>query len=515
MSSVAHPAHYTDLCKLLTQVGTITSISHLLNWDQETYMPPAAAAQRAEQIAFISALAHEKATSRDIGDLIGTCELDRSLNSIASSPESRNIREMRRDYDHATRIPTDLVADLARTGSQAQEVWKEAREKSDFALFEPWLEKMISRTRRKAEYLGVPPGGELYDALLDQYEPGATAKQIEGIFTPLAARLSALVKELNASGKKPSDAPLNVTIPAAQQHEVGQFVLRAMGFDFEAGRLDTTAHPFCSGIAAGDTRLTTRYREQHWSDALYGTMHEGGHGLYDQGLPKRPPLLGTPLSSDISLGIHESQSRMWENFVGRGREFWQWLLPHARKMTASADGRSPLDGFTPDQVYSAVNTATPSLIRVEADEATYNLHVLIRFNIERGLISGAIKVRDLPGEWNAAYKKYLGMDVPDARRGCLQDVHWAFGLIGYFPTYTLGNLYCAQLWETINHQIPDLSAHMSRGDFIPLKQWLNINIHAHGKRYRAGELCEMLTGKPLGADPLLRHLEGKLRPIYK
>ena len=184
-------------------------------------------------------------------------------------------------------------------------------------------------------------------------------------------------------------------------------------------------------------------------------------------------------------------------------------------MTAGADGRSPLDGFTPDQVYSAVNTATPSLIRVEADEATYNLHVLIRFNIERGLISGAIKVRDLPGEWNAAYKKYLGVDVPDARRGCLQDVHWAFGLIGYFPTYTLGNLYCAQLWETINQQIPDLSAHMSRGDFTQLKKWLNTNIHSHGKRYRAGELCEMLTGKPLGADPLLRHLEGKLRPIYK
>ena len=319
MSSPAHPAHYTNLCALLTEVGTITSIAHLLNWDQETYMPPAAAAQRAEQIAFISALAHDKATSHAIGDLIGDCERDHSLTATSTNADARNIREMRRDYDHATKIPTDLVADLARTGSQAQEVWKEAREKSDFALFEPWLEKMISLTRRKAECLGVPPGGELYDALLDQYEPGATAKQIEGIFTLLAARLSALVKELNASGKKPSDAPLNVTIPAAQQHEVGQFVLRAMGFDFDAGRLDTTAHPFCSGIAAGDTRLTTRYREQHWSDALYGTMHEGGHGLYDQGLPKRPPLLGTPLASDISLGIHESQSRMWENFVGRGR----------------------------------------------------------------------------------------------------------------------------------------------------------------------------------------------------
>jgi carboxypeptidase Taq len=509
------PTHYTQLCALLTEVGTITSISALLNWDQETYMPPSGAGQRAEQIAFVSALAHEKATSKRIGDLIAQCEQDKTLTAIASSPEARNIREMRRDYDHATRIPTDLVAELARTGSQAQEVWKDARAKNDFAMFEPWLEKMVSLTRRKAECLGVPKGGELYDALLDMYEPGATAAQIEAIFTPLAARLGALVKDLNSSGRKPSDAPLHVTIPATNQHELGQFVLRAMGFDFEAGRLDTTAHPFCSGISAGDTRLTTRYREQHWTDALYSTMHEGGHGLYDQGLPKRPPLLGTPLASDISLGIHESQSRMWENFVGRGREFWQWLLPHTRKMTANGDGRSPLDGFSAEQIYAAVNTATPSLIRVEADEATYNLHVLIRFNIERGLISGSLKVRDLPAEWNRSYKQHLGVDVPDNSRGCLQDVHWAFGLIGYFPTYTLGNLYCAQLWETINAQIPDLSSRMARGDFAALKTWLNTNIHAHGKRYRAGELCEMLTGKKLGADPLLRHLEGRLKPLYK
>jgi carboxypeptidase Taq len=243
-------------------------------------------------------------------------------------------------------------------------------------------------------------------------------------------------------------------------------------------------------------------------------MHEAGHGLYDQGLPKTPALYGTPLSHDISLGIHESQSRMWENFVGRSREFWQWLMPHAKRLTASG-GPSPLQSYSADEMYAAVNNARPSLIRVEADEATYNLHVLIRFRLERALIAGSIKVKDIPGEWNAAYKRYLGVDVPDNKRGCLQDVHWSFGLIGYFPTYTLGNLYCAQLWETINNAIPDLKKKMAHGEFGPLKTWLNTNIHAHGKRYRAGELCEMLTGKPLGPEPLMRHLEGKLKPLFK
>ena len=510
------PVHYALLCKQLSEVATVSSISSLLSWDQETYMPPAGAGQRAEQVSFISALAHERATSARIGDLIGACEQDHALTAVATSPEARNIREMRRDFDHATKIPTELVAELARVGSQAQECWKQAREKSDFAMFQPWLEKMVALTRRKAECLGVPNGGELYDALLDIYEPGASAAQLEGIFTPLAERLSALVKDLNTNGKQPSNAPLRVSVDPARQHDVGQFVLRAMGFDFNAGRLDTTTHPFCSGISAGDTRLTTRYREQSWTDALYGTMHEGGHGLYEQGLPKNNGVYGTPLASDISLGIHESQSRMWENFVGRSREFWQWLLPQAKKMTAgSAGGPSPFDAFTPDQLYAAVNTATPSLIRVEADEATYNLHVLIRFRIERALIAGTLRVADVPGEWNSSYKRYLGVDVPDHKRGCLQDVHWSFGLIGYFPTYTLGNLYCAQFWETIQKQMPDLNAQMSRGEFGPLRHWLNTNIHAHGKRYRAGELCQMLTGQPLSADPLMRHLEGKLRPLYK
>lgn len=500
---------YDDLLARLKAVETIESVGSLLGWDQETYMPPAAANHRAEQQALLSSLAHERAIDARVGELLRMCENDKNLVGDGTTRAGVNLREIRRDYDRRTKLPTSLVAELARVGSQAQEVWKEARAKSDFVMFAPWLEKMMDLTRQKARCYGAPPGGELYDALLDEYEPGVNARRIEAIFTPLAQRLSTLVRELTSAKHKPGTGVLNVHIDPSHQHQLGQSVLKAMGFDFDAGRLDTTTHPFCSGMAPGDTRLTTRYREQSWTDALYSTMHEGGHGLYEQGLPKAEHF-GTPLAGSISLGVHESQSRMWENFVGRSREFCQWIWPLAKTAGAGA-----LDKFSDSDLFGAVNTVQPSLIRVEADEATYNLHVMVRFQLERRLINGDLKVSDLPREWNQAYKQLLGVDVPNDAKGCMQDVHWAFGLVGYFPTYTLGNLYAAQLWETINASIPDLRSRMTRGDFAPLKHWLNTHIHAHGRRYRAAELCEKLTGKPLTADPLMRHLEGKLRPLYR
>ena len=511
-------SRYLELCRLQHEAATLGSIGSLLNWDQETYMPSKGAGHRSDQQAVVARLHHERATSPRIGELLGECELDKSL-MAEGSITAADLREMRRDYDLATKLPGDLVADLAKVGSQAQEAWKVARGRNDFAMFQPWLEKMMHLTRRKAECYAAGKSGELYDALLNEYEPGITAAEIEGIFRPLRDRLSGLVKDLAASGRKIDTSPLSAKIDPAKQHEFGQHVLSAMGFDFDAGRLDTTTHPFCSGMAPGDTRLTTRYREQHFTDALYSSMHEAGHGLYEQGLPKDAvvegaPAFGRPIANSISLGIHESQSRMWENFVGRSREFWSWALPLADRMFAPAGGKSPVAGIGVDQIYAAVNTATPSLIRVEADEATYNLHVMLRFELERGLISGRLAVKDLPGEWNRLFKQYLGLDVPDDARGCLQDVHWSFGLIGYFPTYTLGNLYAAQLWETIQQVIPDLKGKLGRGEFLPLKQWLNTNIHMHGRRYTATDLCKRVTGKPLSADPLMRHLEGKLRPLY-
>jgi carboxypeptidase Taq len=501
--------HYSDLCRLQREVATLGSIGALLGWDQETYMPHAGAGARAEQQELLSTIAHQRKTDRKIGELIAACENNGVMK--AGGPIAASVREMRRDYDLATKLPTELVAELAKTTSLAQEAWKDARARDDFKSFEPWLEKVLALTRRKAECYGPPSqaaGGELYDALLEEYEPGATAKQIEGVFTPLQARLSKFVAELTTSKKQPEDVLKGIKIPEAQQHAFAMDVLKAIGFDLNAGRLDTTAHPFCSGFGYGDTRLTTRYNTSSCVEPLSSTMHEAGHGMYEQGLPKDKHF-GEPLSEAISLGIHESQSRMWENFVGRSKPFWAWALPVMKKHFGK-----PVEHVTLEQIVGVVNKVQRSFIRVEADEATYNLHVMLRFGLERDLISGRLKVADLPGEWNRRFKELLGLEVPSNKLGCLQDVHWSFGLIGYFPTYTLGNLYAGQFWETIRAAIPDLDVQMAKGEFGALKKWLNENIHQHGRRYRAGELCEKVTGKKLTADPFMRYLEGKLRPMY-
>jgi len=505
--------HYPELHALLRESALLNSVSSLLDWDQETYMPEAAAPMRSDQKALLATLAHERRTSPRLGELLAACESDKSLNKD-NSESAANVREIRRDYDLATKLPKELVAEMAKVGSQAQEAWKHARQASDFKAFLPWLTKMFDLSRRKAECYGVPAGGELYDALLNEYEPGILAKDIEAIFTPLRKDLTDLVAQVAASKTKVSTKCLESKIDPAKQHAFGQMVLTAMGFDLNAGRLDTTAHPFCSGLAAGDTRLTTRYRDEKFTDALYGTMHEGGHGLYEQGLPKMDTdkgngLFGQPLAEAVSLGIHESQSRMWENFVGRGKPFWKWALPKAQKVLSTK-----LKKYDVKDLFAAVNTVKPSLIRVEADEGTYNMHVMIRFELERAMLRGDLAPKDLPEAWKARYKDYLDIDVPDDRRGCLQDVHWSFGLIGYFPTYTLGNLYAAQFWDKINTDLPDLNKSMAKGNFGELREWLRTNIHRHGRRYRAAELCEKVTGKPPSPAHLLTHLRTKAEMVY-
>jgi len=501
---------YRKLAAYGYKTATLASIGALVNWDQETYMPRGAAPFRAEQSGLLAGLIHERGTSRELGDLIEAAESDSSIEP--GSPEAASVREFRRDYDLATKLPGELVEELARVGSQSQEAWKEARQKNDFPAFRPWLEKMIGLTRRKAECYGTPAPrngapGEAYDALLNEYEPEARASEIEAVFTPLRDKLGGLLAELD-TGSHPGTEPTRIEVPADRQDAFGRLILESMGFELANGRLDVTTHPFCTDMGPRDVRLTTRYREQRFTDALYGTMHEMGHGLYEQGLPK-DERFGTPLGEPISLGIHESQSRLWENFVGRSRAFWRWALPHAKECLAP--GLEPVDV---EQMYAAVNTATPTLVRVEADEATYNMHVMIRFEIERALFSGDLNAGDVPGVWNEKYREYLGLEVPDDARGCMQDVHWSFGLLGYFPTYTLGNLYAAQFWDKINEDIPSLDEDMARGEFSGLLGWLRERIHAHGRRYRADELCERVTGRPVESGPLLRHLESRLKPVY-
>lgn len=497
---------YEQLRQELHQIATLDSVQSLVSWDQETKMPDAASEARSEQLSLLAGLVHERQTSSKLGDLISACETEDALSSDELT--AANLREVRRDFDLAIKLPASLVTEIAKVTSQAQLAWRQARAEKDFGHFEPVLKVLIDLGRRKAECLGVPAGGELYDALLDEYEPGATAAELEAIFDPLRQRLATLIQDVAENGTPPDESPLELPIDEARQHEFGEFILKAMGFDLGAGRLDITTHPFCSGISAGDTRLTTRYNVERFADALYGTMHEGGHGIYEQGMPKAETF-GLPTSSAVSLGIHESQSRLWENLVGRSQEFWDWATPHAHRILGSG-----LEAFDAKDIFRATNTAKPTFIRVEADEATYNLHVMVRFEIERALMLGQLEVADIPAAWNGKFKEYLGLDVPDDGQGCLQDVHWAFGLLGYFPTYCLGNLYASQLWEQAGADLNDLPGSIAKGEFAPLKQWLNEKVHVHGKRYPAGELCKRITGKPLSADPMMRHLEGKLRVIY-
>ena len=495
---------YAELRRHLREAGALGSVSALLSWDQETYMPAGGADGRAEQRSIIATIVHERRTAPRVGDMIAACENDPSI----SAEERANVREMRRDYDLLTKLPASLVGEIASTSTRAMEAWKDARQKSDFATFKSWLEKMIDLARQKAACYGTPAGGEPYDALLEEYEPGARAAELERVFTPLASDLSSLIARVNATGKTEKLAVRPPPIPEARQHQFGLFLLTSMGFDMGRGRLDTTAHPFCEGLGPGDTRLTTRYREDEFGGAMYGTLHEMGHGLYEQGLPKLERA-GEPLGEAISLGIHESQSRMWENLVGRSRSFWEWARPHASKMLDPWFAAQSVD-----TLYAMSNVVRPSFIRVEADEATYNLHILLRFTLERALIKGDLAVADLPGAWNTLFEKLLGLRVPDDRRGCLQDVHWSCALIGYFPTYSLGNLYAAQFFQSARKAIPDLDARFARGDFAALLTWLRENIHRHGRRYRAGELCERVTGRKLDSEPLMAYLKGKATEVY-
>jgi carboxypeptidase Taq len=497
---------YDSLLKHLGETATLRSTVALLQWDQETMMPPRGASLRAEQIALLSSLVHRQMTDPRIGEWLDASGTDRDVTSDPAA--AANLREIRRGYERATRLPESLVREMAQTSSLAMEAWKEARQNSDFSAFAPWLEKVVRLNRSKAECFGATSDGEMYDALLDEYEPGADSGQIEQLFAALRERLVPLIAAIAEAARRPDPSPHRLRLPIPLQREFNRRIAQQLGFALDAGRLDTSTHPFCQGIGPGDVRITSRYTEDRFADALSSTMHEVGHALYEQNLPHREHW-GQPLGEAASFAMHESQSRLWENMVGRSRPFWEWALPLAREVYGEVLG--PL---SVDTVYGAVNVVEPTLIRVDADEATYNLHIMLRFDLERALLTGDLPVAELPGAWNERVRADLGIEVPDDRRGCLQDVHWSMGAIGYFPTYTLGTMYAAQFWATIQQQLPDVEEQFRRGEFAPLLDWLRENIHAHGMRYRAAELCEHVTGAPLGHEPLVEYLQGKLAPLY-
>jgi carboxypeptidase Taq len=493
---------YAELCRLEQERATLNSTASLLAWDERTYLPAKGQAFRGEQLALLARMSHERLTAPEIGALVEKAETD---NYPADSLEAANIRGIRRIYNRAVKVPTRLVEALARATSAGQNAWETARKNDDFASFRPHLETILKLKREEAQAVGYKD--HPYDALLDEFEPGATTSDLKQVFDGLLKELVPFIAAITESGKKAPIEVIERDYPVDAQRALSEKIVQQVGFDREAGRLDVTVHPFCSGIAPGDVRITTRYNPHRFPEAFFGTLHEVGHGLYEQNLP--PDQFGLPGGTACSVGIHESQSRLWENLVGRSRTFWEFCWKPTKESFPAALGNVSLDQF-----YAAINDVRPSFIRIEADEATYNLHIVLRFELEQALLTGDLAAADLPGAWNDRFQQLFGLTVPNNQLGCLQDVHWSAGLIGYFPTYTLGNLYASQFFEQAGKTLGDLAASFRQGEFGSLRGWLIEKIHHQGQRFGAGELCQRVTGRALTSVALLGHLRSKFGALY-
>jgi len=492
-------ATYDSYLRHMAQLHALNLAQGLLSWDQETMMPPRGLEARAHTRAVLSGLAHDMLVDPAFGEL-----LDGLAAQELPHHQQVNIRETRRDRDRAVKIPRELVTEISRVSSLAQKAWQQAREQESWAVFSPLLQELVQLRRREAEAVGYRD--EPYDALLDAYEPDTRVADILPLLDTLR---EGLVRMVRAIGERPphDDAVLRRRYPVAGQMALSRRVLQDMGFDFRAGRLDVSTHPFTADLGPTDVRLTTRYDENDLGNSLFSTIHEGGHGLYEQGLPA--DRAGTPLGEAVSLGIHESQSRLWENLVGRSRPFADYLLPLLREHFPGV-----ADDVDADALYRACNVVRPSLVRTEADEVTYNLHILLRLELERELVRGNIGVDDLPALWRERMREYLGVEPTTLREGVLQDIHWSFGLFGYFPTYTLGNLYAAQIFAAARADLPELDKQMAAGEFYPLRDWLREKIHRRGRELPPRELCRAVTGRDLAVEPFLETLAAKFGPLY-
>lgn len=495
---------YSRLIARIKDASLLGSCGAILGWDERTHMPQMGSALRGEQMALLARLTHEMSIAPQVGEALAIVE-GSDLVRDREGDAAVNAREIRRSYDRAVKLPKELVEELARVTTRAQQAWQEARQANDFPSFRPWLEKVVKLKREEAQAVGYKK--HPYDALLDEFEPGATAAEIKQVFAGLTAELVPLIAAIGQSTHKPQSEILKRDYPTDLQKVFGTAAAAAIGFDFTSGRLDKTTHPFCSGIGPGDCRITTRFNPRFFNESFFGILHEAGHGIYEQGLD--PEHFGTPLGGYCSLGIHESQSRLWENQVGRGRPFWEHFFPRARQVFLDSLNNVSLDDF-----YFAINESRPSLIRVEADEATYNLHIVLRFELELDLLSGDLLPSDVPGAWNEKFQKMFELTPPDDRQGCLQDIHWSMGGLGYFPTYTLGNLYAAQFMAQAKRDLAGLDDDFRRGEFSRLKAWLNEKIHRSGRRFRANDLCKQVTGEALGHRALVHYLRDKYSALY-
>ncbi len=494
---------YEILLEHSLEITRLISISQVLGWDQRTCIPPKGHAHRAEQLALLAKLRHQRMTDPRIGEWLTYVESS-PLTEDPESISSVNIRGWRRSFDKITKIPERLAIELARASSQTQSYWECARPENDWKGFAPKLERLVELKREQAQALGYDK--EPYDPLLDGFEIQETAASLEPIFTKLTDSLQPILEKILSAGPQPKTSIDHYTFPVSDQEAFGKYVAESIGYDFDAGRLDVAAHPFTTGIGPGDARITTRYSETDFSESFFAVVHETGHALYHQGLPL--DYWGQPFCSPISLGINESQSRMWENVVARSKGFWEYFKDVAGKR---------FDCFRTtgvDDIYRAFNRVEPGFIRVEADEVTYNLHVLLRFRLEREIISDQLQVKDLPEAWNSEFYQLFHMTPPDYANGVMQDVHWSAGMIGYFPTYTLGNLYSAQFRAKAQSDLGDLDTLFSRGGFMDLLNWLRENIHSQGSRHYPRDLAKMVTSEDLNPDYFIGYLEEKYSRIY-
>lgn len=495
---------YDELIRRMREETLLTTIEALLEWDEESYMPPGGVENRSEQLALLAGLLHERGTDPRLGELLAAVEGSDVL-ADPDAPAAVNVRALRREYDRFVRLPRSLVEEVARTGALAQRAWAAARAADDFSRFRPWLERMLALKRAEAECVGYPD--EPYDALLEDYEPGLRSAVVLRLLDALRRELVPLAGRIAGARRQPDASVLRRHFPPDRQRRFGETVAAAVGFDFTRGRMDAGVHPSCTAIGPGDCRITLRWGDRDFAGGLLTVLHEVGHGLYEQGLD--PEHYGTPLGEVASVGMDEAQARFWENRVGRDRRFWDHFFPRARELFPESLGDA-----SADELHFAVNRVAPSLIRVHADEVTYHLHIMIRVELERALLAGSLPAADLPDAWNAAYRETLGVTPRTDAEGCLQDGHWADGMIGYFPTYTLGDVFAAQLHARAELELGSLGEQFARGEFGTLGRWLGTQVYRQGGRHPSARLIEVVTGSPPDHRPLVRILKARYEALY-
>ncbi len=490
-----------ELWNYFTEITRLRYINALLGWDQQVCMPKGSVIGRSEQLKLMADIIHQRLTSDKAGKLIKNVEKTSNLNLI----ESALLREAKRAYERAIKIPRELVTEIAKTASLGHQAWEIAKSKSDFKEFEPYLEKMVKLKREYAEKIDIGP--TRYDSLIDIYEPGATSKWIDDIFNDLKLSLTKILKKLESSSDKPNQSIIKKHYDPKKQWKLSIEVLKKLKFDFDIGRQDKSVHPFTASLSSMDTRITTRIWDDFLPACLFGTIHECGHALYEMSFMEE--IHDTPLADGSSLGIHESQSRLWENIVSRSREFWNYWYPILQSYFPDN-----LKNYPEEEFYRSINTVQPSLIRVEADEVTYGLHIILRFELEKDIINDGVSVSKLPQIWNAKMEELLGIIPPNDAQGVLQDIHWSGGAFGYFPTYTLGNLYASQIYSVALKKHPNLPDEFKKGNYSTLLDFLRKEIHQYGRIYRPIDLIKKITGENLNPNYFTDYLEKKFFPIY-